>query len=166
MSGARLFLSFVATAAVLLPTIAAAQCAHSRGLAVGSQRQEASGEALGLRATLDRPQPVYAIGEQLTLTISINREATIELWELDAHGSLTKLLPATGQTLSVGPGRPLKLPARGQSFDVGGPAGVNELHVIARAALPTRTRDLGADRSLARNDLRQEVRLCYTVVAS
>lgn len=116
---------------------------------------------LGLRAQLDRPDPVYAVGEPLGLLIVTDREATIEIWDLSPGGSLTRLLP--NLPLSAGPGRPLRLPMRGQRFEVGDSPGVSELHVIARSATPERAA-VQADARRPGSDRRQEVRLRYRVV--
>lgn len=154
---------FAIVALLFAPLPAAAQSESSRGITNGPSGNADQGLPIGLRASLDRPEPVYALGERLGLTITAAREASIEIWELDAGGKLNKILPARGETLLVGPGRPLKLPMPGQNFAVGPPLGVTELHIIARTGILDRSVD-AADARLAGRAQRQDLKLRYTIV--
>jgi hypothetical protein len=139
---------------------ASAQAEESRALKVtGDDGQTA--RPLGLRAALDRPEPVYAVGDPFGVVIATDYEALIEIWDIGPDGSLTRLLPDTH--LSAGPGRPLRLPMQGQRFEIGDELGFSEFLVIARAA-PTRA-VARADARLPGSNARQEVRLRYRVVA-
>lgn len=156
----RQMLAFAAVA-LALQAGAAAQDESSRALKVTAGPGQ-SPRPLGLRAQFDRPDPVYAVGEPLGLMIAADQEASIEIWDFGPDGSLTRLLPNI--YLSAGPDRPLRLPMRGQRFEVGGALGISELHVIARAVAPERAA-VRADSRRPGSDKRQEVRLRYRVVA-
>jgi hypothetical protein len=136
-----------------------------RGISSSSGRGSADTRPIGLRVSFNRAEPVYAIGEQLGLTITTDRDAIIEIWELDAAGTLNKIVPARGQTVAVGPGRPLRLPAAGQNFTLGPPAGTTELHVIARSAPDTSRSIDSADARLPGRAGREDVKLSYRIVA-
>lgn len=140
-------------------------CGRTRSINVQSGPEDAGPSSIGLQTSLDRGEPVYAVGETLRLKISVNRRATIEVWELDAAGSLTKIAPSGGAALTAAPGTPLVLPLRGQTFVVEPPFGVNELRVIARAAPANPSRSVAsADTRLGGRAARQEATLCYRVV--
>ncbi len=152
-------------AAVLLiaaPGIASAQDTPERELKVQAGDGQRKG-ALGLHAAFDRPKPVYVPGETLGLTVSTERDATIEIWEVGSKGKLTRLLP--GVPLRASPGGPLHLPLRGQKFAVGDELGTSELLIIAHAAAVARSvGEASADPSRPGASSRQEVRLSYRVV--
>lgn len=134
-----------------------------RGVRAGAAVAE-DGGPIGLRATLNRSDPVYAIGDKLGLTIVTARAVSIEIWELDASGALNKILPARGAVLQTEPGKPLKLPQPGMNFQIGPPIGVTELHIIAKSiASGSRSID-SADLRLAGRDTREDVKLRYTIV--
>lgn len=151
----------VGAAALCLHPAEAVQDDPARALKVGPGNGESS-RPLGLRAQFDRPQPVYAVGESLGLVISTDEDASIEIWDFGSDGALTRLLP--GLSLSAGPGRPLRLPLRGQRFEVGDTLGTSELHVVARA-MSAQREIVRADPRRPGSDRRQEVRLRYRVVA-
>ena len=134
-----------------------------RGVRAGAAIPEESGP-IGLRATLNHGDPVYAVGDQLGLTIVTARAAAIEVWELDASGALNKILPARGTTLLTEPGKPLKLPRPGMNFQIGPPIGVTELHIIAKAMAPASRSIDSADLRLAGRGNREDVKLRYTIV--
>jgi hypothetical protein len=147
-------------------------CEARRGIAAKADANPAdanpaNGSAIGLLASLDRANAVYAIGERLTLNITVKRMAFIEVWELDQSGKLTRIAPLDAKPLTAHPGRPLTLPTAGQSFVIEGPPGKSELHIIARTGPRERiTRDLRKNGSgLAYRSIRQDARLCYRIVA-
>lgn len=152
-------------AALSAGAIAAVQEESTRGLVVGQGSSADDGPPIGLRVTFSRADPVYAIGEQLGLTISAARSASIEVWELEPDGKLNKILPTRGETLVIEAGRQLRLPLAGMNFRVGPPVGTSELHVIAKAGATTSRSLDTADTRLAGRNNRQEVRLRYKVVA-
>jgi hypothetical protein len=151
------------------PAMAAGQpCEARRGIApVEAGPAEPCGD-IGLTARLDRRSPVYAVGEAMTLTIRVRRAATIEVWELDQSGRLSRIAPAEGQALTAGPAQALVLPRGPQRYVIAGPPGISELRIIARAAPPAQpTRDVGtASARLSHRALRQDLRLCYRIVAA
>lgn len=120
--------------------------------------------AIGLQARFDRADPTYAVGDQLSLTITTRRAAYIEIWELGADGALAKILPVRGAAPISQPGKALKLPAPGMSFVVEPPRGVAELHIIARAANGAQRSIGDADTKLSGTAVRDEVRLRYTIL--
>jgi hypothetical protein len=131
-----------------------------------SARTKPSGQdtAIGLQARFDRADPSYAVGEQLRLTVTTRRAAYIEIWELGPDGAFDKIVPARGTPPISQPGKPLRLPAPGMSFEVGPPRGVSELHVIARAVDGTQRSIGDADTKVSGTATRDEVRLRYTIL--
>ena len=151
---------------------ATSPCEARRGIAAKVEANPADDRTIGLLATLDRANAVYAIGERLTLSITVKRTAFIEVWELDQSGKLTRIAPQGSAQLTASPGRPLTLPAEGQSFVIEGPPGKSELHIIARTS-PSPSRPGGVTRDVRKNgsglaygSLRQDIRVCYRIVAA
>lgn len=143
-------------------------CEAHRGIAAKDDPNADKAGTIGLVARLDRANAVYAIGEKLTLSITVRRMAFIEVWELDQSGKLTRIAPQDSTRLTAEPGRALTLPSGGQSFVIEGPPGKSELHIIARTRPRTgTTRDVRKNASgLAFGSLRQDVRVCYRIVAA
>lgn len=143
-------------------------CEARRGIApVEAGAAETRGD-IGLQAAVNRRMPVYAVGEALSLTIRVRRAALIEVWELDQAGKLARIAPAEGESLRLAAGQALVLPRPPVRFVIAGPPGISELRIIARSAPPGQpTRDVGkASARLAHRALRQDLRLCYRIVAA
>jgi hypothetical protein len=160
---------YPALASLLVSAMAISGAVHAqddaRGLTASrSSAQSPEAAAIGLVARLDRADPTYAVGEELRLTITTARAASIEVWELDAKGVLSKILPAAGHTLDTKPNTPMTLPPHGMNLRVGPPKGVSELHIIARTPAAA-SRSIGtAGAKFFAKSLRAEVRLKYTIM--
>ena len=140
-------------------TVAAALAAT---LAIASAAAQ-EGEAIGLSARLDRPAPVYAVGDGLVLTVVTRRDAALRIWLRDPAGKLSRLYPSspTGEPLGLQAGKPLRIPARG-SLRVTPPEGRYELLLTAEAAASDRSLT-SADSRLAGRSAREQRTLAFRV---
>jgi len=129
-------------------------------LRMDASAQDAA-QPIGLRARFDRPEPVFAVGETLALTVTTDRPASIEVIEISPAGDITRVLPVPGSSLLTEPGRPLHLPPPGTTLRAGPPPGSSELRIIAREP---GGRAASADMKLAGNHRRQEVTLRYRTI--
>jgi hypothetical protein len=142
----------------------------SRGIRLhATPDKSAQVRQLDLSVRFDRDDPVYALGEQMTLTIRTARAAMVRLWEIYPDRSIRWV--GNGACFKTNAGVPLTFPPSG-TITVGKPLGITELHIQAldpTLAKPfcsvTRSwRTSGATTSLALGSQMQETILRYRVV--
>lgn len=80
-------------------------------------------------------RPTYYIGDRITLHTSVNEDAYVYLFDIDAVGVITQIYPNryTGGHMYMRAGNTYAFPS-GQdqfTFDVGGPRGLNRVLAIA-----------------------------------
>ncbi|WP_448661514.1 DUF4384 domain-containing protein [Sphingomonas sp. CJ20] len=105
-------------------------------------------EGIGLNVAVDRPAGVYAVGDTISLTVSVARDAAVRVWLRDPSGKITPVIPARaeGEPIRVRAGERARLPRSG-GLRITPPAGKYEFLVTA-------TTDGGGDRSLTDADSR------------
>jgi len=157
----RAVLLLVFTLLAVSPTKAQETCA----LPPGSYNSY----ALGLRACLTQPLPVYAANQALGVKLSAARDVLVELWLIDAEGQRMRLAPLDGErTIRVRTGETVAVDAQDyRGLRAGSRPGRYELRVTARPAPRGGMRsavDLAsADAELAGEEFREDRRLFLTV---
>lgn len=80
-------------------------------------------------------RPTYNIGDQITLYTSVNEDAYVYLFDIDAADVVTQIYPNqyTGDQMYMMAGNTYAFPGSDDqfTFDVGGPYGVNRVLAIA-----------------------------------
>jgi hypothetical protein len=114
---------------------------------------------------LNRAAPVYAVGDGLSLTIQSNRDATVRIWLVDSAGKLSPIAPSAADDSPprLLPGRPLRVPAKGEIKLTSVP-GRYELRVTAvRRWAETRSLFETADARLPGESFRQQRSVTFVV---
>jgi len=117
----------------------------------------------GVSVSLDKPgaTPVYAVGEEIRISVSVDRDAYVYLYSLQPDGSITQILPnrfSEDNFLRAGQTRSYPPQAAGYVFNVEAPTGLSKVLAVA-ATRQLDTRELArfeAGASFATSDLGQE----------
>ncbi len=133
---------------------------------VASRADDQARSDLGLRARLNRSAGIYTLNEVLRLEIETDISASIEVWNVAANNSSSRIAPLSDDPLISTPGEPLRLPeALGNSIEyrLGPPTGPNEIIVTARA-LPASSRSAEFQPNRVARGQRQDLVLCFTIL--
>ena len=126
----------LALAAVLVPP--QVQASDDRQLSLVQQSvvdvAASTGDAL-ITATLDRPDPVYAIGDVVGLTVTLGRAGYLTVLNVVPDGSTTVLFPKASDADGYVPANTaLSIPGGGHAIRVGAASGLEVVKVIASHA--------------------------------
>ena len=132
------------------------------GVLVASASMAGAPENINLEAHLDRPAPIYAVGDHLNLSVQASRNSILSVILVDSAGEILRVAPKRpGQNLRLEKGKVVTLP-----FTVTPPVGHYELRIVATDASSNRTtRGIEtADARLSDRDLREDKTLSFEVM--
>ncbi|MEM9139817.1 MAG: DUF4384 domain-containing protein [Pseudomonadota bacterium] len=133
-----MFKKMTIAAAILSVLPAMPALADERGLTVQQDQmatvtpQPAQTETITIGALLDRPNATYAIGDAVNLTVNVDREAYVTVFNVSPDGTTTVLFPNQfNQDNRVAANTAITVPGPGAKIQVGGPAGQELIKIIA-----------------------------------
>lgn len=133
-----MFKKMTIAAAILSVLPAMPALAEERGLSV--QQDElatvtpapAAAETIAIGALLDRPNATYSIGDAVNLTVNVDRQAYLTVFNVSSDGTTTVLFPNQfNQNNLVAANSAITVPGPGAKIQVGGPAGRELIKIIA-----------------------------------
>jgi hypothetical protein len=87
-----------------------------------------------LRPDIWTTRNAFAIGENVDLYFRVNEDAFVYIFNTDSRGRVTQIFPNFFDTRNrVRADRTYRIPERGYSLEVQGPAGVETIHILAVA---------------------------------
>jgi hypothetical protein len=118
---------------------------------------------LGVQVKLDRPAPIYAINDQLSMTISAASPVVVEISLINDKGERTPIVPSKGSgPLHLAAGQTARVPERG-ALTVTPPPGRYQIKVSASIDR-TKVRSIAhADSRLDDRDVREDQSIFFTV---
>ena len=87
----------------------------------------------GLRVNIWTDKPVYAVGETVRISFSLNRAAYVYIWDIQPDGKVTQIFPNQYETGNYFPAgtHTIPSPGRGYTFRVQPPIGTEWLQIMA-----------------------------------
>ena len=117
-----------------------------------------------LSAMLDRPAGVYAVGDPISLSVFVERDAALRVWLRDPSGKIVPVIPPTagGEPLHLRGGERVRLPRTG-AFRITPPTGRYEFLLTATTAAPGKRSLTDADSRLAGRAAREQRTIAFLV---
>lgn len=145
-------------------------CSSPTSNGQGLMDASAPSYGFGLQVTSDRKYPLYAVGEDINLSISVQRAAYISVISIDSDGAMTVVFPNKYQPDGhLDPGASLHIPdPTHYRLTARKPAGCNLIKVVASSAsvsaAPVPRSITNADSRLAGSGDWQETTISINIV--